>query len=242
MQPHYDWHNRRGSGSLPGIAPALIVIGIGVLFLLNNLNIFFLHDIWRFWPGILIAVGLVKMVDSPAPHGRITGGILVGVGSLFLADNLGFLNLSWRDFWPLVLIGAGLLMLWSRLAPSPAGTPTVPEGAHEGVLNETAIFGGVERKVTTEDFRGGNITAMFGGAEIDLRRASMRGDSAVVDVTSMFGGVEFRIPPNWIAVASVAAIFGGFSNKSVQPAADIPGVKRLFIKGAAVFGGVGVKN
>jgi hypothetical protein len=33
----------------------------------------------------------------------------VVVGGLFLADTLGFLNLSWRDFWPLVLIGAGPL-------------------------------------------------------------------------------------------------------------------------------------
>jgi hypothetical protein len=242
MQPQYDWHDRRGSGSLPGIVPALIVIGIGVLFLLNNLNIFFLHDIWRFWPGILIAVGLVKMVDSPAPNSRITGGVLVGIGALFLADNLGFLNLSWTDFWPLLLIGAGLLMLWSRLAPPPAGAPNIPSGAHEGALNETAIFGGVNRKVTTDDFRGGHVTALFGGVEIDLRRAGMRGDSAVIDVSSTFGGVELKIPASWIAVSQVVAIFGGVENKSAQPNTDMPGVKRLYIKGSAVFGGVEVKN
>ena len=239
MQPHEDW---RGRGLTPGIAPALIVIGIGVLFLLNNLNIFFLHDIWRFWPGILIAVGLVKMVDSATPNGRVVGGILVGVGGLFLADNLGFLNLSWENYWPLVLIGAGLLMLWSRLAPPPAGAPNIPAGAQEGVLNETAIFGGVIRKVTTDDFRGGHVTALFGGVEIDLRRAGMRGNSAVIDVSSTFGGVELKIPTSWNAVSQVVAIFGGVENKSVEPAADMVGVKRLYIKGSAVFGGVEVKN
>ncbi len=239
MQPHEDW---RGRGLTPGIAPALIVIGIGVLFLLNNLNIFFVHDIWRFWPGILIAVGLVKMVDSATPNGRVMGGILAGVGGLFLADNLGFLNLSWESFWPLVLIGAGVLMLWHRLAPAQTGTPNIPAEVHEGVLNEFAIFGGVDRKVTTDDFRGGQITAMFGGGNIDLRRAGIRGDSAVIDVTSMFGGVDFKVPANWIVVSQIAAIFGGFGNKSVQPNADTPGVKRLYIKGVAMFGGVGVKN
>jgi hypothetical protein len=220
----------------------LIVIGIGMLFLLNNLNIFFIHDIWRYWPGILIAVGLVKMVDSPLSSGRVTGGILVGVGALFLADNLGFLNLTWGNFWPLVLIGAGLVMLWSRLAPPPAGAASIPAGAHEGVLNEYAIFGGVERKVTTDDFRGGQVSAMFGGVEIDLRRAGMRGDSAVIDVNSMFGGVGFKIPQNWIVIGQIVAIFGGFGNKAVQPSADMPGVKRLYIKGSAMFGGVEVKN
>ena len=239
MQRQDDW---RGHHSIPGILPALIVIGIGVLFLLNNLNIFYMHDIWRFWPVILIAAGLAKMVDSPYSNGKATGGILVGIGALFLANTLGFLNLSWADFWPLVLIGAGLLMLWTRLAPPMMGTPEIPTGAHEGTLNEYAIFGGVDRKMTTDDFRGGHVSAMFGGVEVDLRRAGMRADSAVIDVSAMFGGVEFKVPQNWAVVPSVAAIFGGFSNKTVQPSVDAPGVKRLFIKGSAVFGGVEVKN
>ncbi len=98
-----------------------------------------------------------------------------------------------------MLIGAGLLMLWSRLAPPQAGIPNIPTEGHEGVLNEYAIFGGVDRKVTTDDFRGGHVSAMFGGVDIDLRQAGMRGDSAVIDVNSLFGGVEFKIPPNWIA-------------------------------------------
>jgi hypothetical protein len=94
MQQHDDWRVKR---EIPGIIPALIVIGIGVVFLLNNLNIFDMHDIWRFWPVILIAAGLAKMVDSPYNNGRLVGGVLIGVGGLFLADTLGFLNLSWRD-------------------------------------------------------------------------------------------------------------------------------------------------
>jgi hypothetical protein len=239
MQLQEDW---RGKSPIPGILPALVVIGIGVLFLLNNLNIFFLHDVWRYWPAILIAVGLVKMVDSPSSSGLMTGGLLVGLGGLFLADTLGFLNLTWASFWPLVLIGAGALMLWSRLALPRVGFPNIPSGARESTLNESAIFGGVERKVTTDDFRGGHVTALFGGVEIDLRGAGMRGDSAVVDVNSMFGGAVFKIPQNWIAVADVVAIFGGMSNKSLEPNADMAGVKRLYIKGAAIFGGVEVKN
>lgn len=239
MEPHEEWRARH---SIPGIVPGLIVIGIGVLFLLNNLNIVFVHEWWRYWPVILIAAGMVKLVDSPYSNDKAKGGVLVAVGALFLADNLGFINLSWRDYWPLVLIGAGLLMLVTRLTPPQLGMPSMPASGHEGSLNEYAVFGGVERKVTTDDFRGGNIQAMFGGVEIDLRRATMRGDSAAIDLNAMFGGIELKIPQNWIVVSSVAAIFGGLSNKTLQPAADEPGVKRLFIRGAAVFGGVELKN
>ena len=240
MQLQEDW---RGKSSVPGILPALVVIGIGVLFLLNNLNIFFMHDVWRYWPAILIAVGLVKMVDSPTSNGRVTGGVLVVVGGLFLADTLGFLTLSWRDFWPLVLIGAGLLMLWSRLSPPWVGIPNNhPAAADDGTLNENAIFGGVERKMSTDNFLGGQVSTTFGGVDIDLRQASMRGDSAVLDINCIFGGVDIKIPRNWLAVSQGAAIFGGIGNSSAQPAPDMPGVKRLYLKGSVVFGGVDVKN
>ena len=239
MQTHEDW---RGKSPIPGILPALVVIGIGVLFLLNNLNIVFMHDVWRYWPAILIAVGLVKMVDSPTSNGRLTGGVLVGIGGLFLADTLGFLNLTWASFWPLVLIGAGLLMLWSRLAPPWVGIPNNPTVADEGALNENAVFGGVERKMSTDDFRGGQVSTTFGGVDIDLRQAGMRGDSAVLDINCIFGGVELKIPPNWLVISQVGAIFGGIGNHSAQPSANMPGVKRLYLKGSVVFGGVEVKN
>jgi predicted membrane protein len=100
----------------------------------------------------------------------------------------------------------------------------------------------VERKVSTDDFQGGQISTTFGGVDIDLRQAGMRGDSAVLDINCIFGGVEIKIPRNWIAVSQVAAIFGGIGNSSAQPASDMPGVKRLYLKGSVVFGGVEVKN
>jgi hypothetical protein len=178
------------------------------------------------------------------------GGILVAVGGVLLANTLGFLHMDWDQFWPLILIGAGLAMLWHRLSPSdfpgvgptqpgPIGTGARPE---EGVLNEFTMFGGVSRKMTTEDLRGGQISATFGGVEIDLRRAGMRGDSATIDISAMFGGVEIKVPENWLVISNIAAVFGGVENKSLQPPAEMPGVKRLYVKGSAVFGGVTIKN
>ncbi len=237
MQPHDE--RAHGFRSNPGIIPALAVIAVGVLFLLNNLNVFYLHDIWRFWPVALLAVGLAKLVDSQSDSDRTAGIVLTIVGGIFLANNLGFLYLSWRDFWPLILIGAGVLMLWNRLY-----TPSRPlsGGSPEGVLNVHAVFGGVERKVTSDDFRGGHVSAMFGGIDLNLRKAGMRGESAIVDISAVFGGVELKVPANWIVVVEGSSIFGGFSDKSAQPAPDMPGVKRLFVRGSAVFGGVDIKN
>jgi predicted membrane protein len=224
-----------------GIIPALIVIGVGVLFLLSNLDIFHIRELWRYWPVLLIAAGLAKLVDAESDGGRSSGAVLLVVGGLFLANNLGFVRLTWHDFWPLILIGAGLLMLWNRL-----NVPTLnlssAGGAPEGMLNLHAIFGGVERKVTTDDFRGGQITAIFGGVEINLRRAAMRGDTAVLQIDALFGGVEVKVPATWMVVVEGTSVFGGFSDETAHPSIDSPGLKRLVLKGGAVFGGVSVKN
>ena len=265
MEPN-DNYRHPGWRSNHGLIPGAIIIGIGVLFLLNNLHIVYVRELWRFWPVALIAVGLVKLVDSTYGGGRVFGGILLGVGAIFLGGNLGFYDVTMRELWPLFLIGAGLIMLGNRVwgpdwhgprrfAAWPGPTPghwdkgqwdkgrEAEASASDSTLNEVAIFGGGKRKVISQDFKGGELTAIFGGFEIDLRNAGMAGDSAVLEVNAVFGGAEIRIPETWTAVVQGVGIFGGYGDESASPnPAANPQIKRFFVKGTAVFGGVSVKN
>ena len=237
MQPHEDWRNR---SSLQGIVPALIVIGIGVLFLLNNLNILYFSEWTRYWPVILIAIGLVKLVDANSPGGHVAGAILVAVGAIFLGQTLGYLNVRLHDLWPLFLIGAGLLMLFR--GDSWHGISRGPRIHAYGRLREASVFGGGKRQINTQDFTGGHIDAVFSGYEIDLRGATMAADSATLQVSAVFAGIEIRIPETWSVVLQGAGVFGAFADNTTQPNPQTPGLKRLFVKGAAVFGGVEIKN
>ena len=225
-----------------GLIPAMVIIGIGVLFLLSNLHVLYMDQWYRYWPVLLIAAGMAKMLDANLHRGRVMGGVLIAVGGLFLADNLNVIRLSWDDFWPLVLIGVGVLMLVNRLTGPRLWMRPTPTGFQDGVFNANAIFSGFKRKVTESDFRGANLTAIFGGGELNLRNAAMAGDSAVIHVSAIFGGVEIKVPQNWIVVSQGTGIFGGFADETTQPPANMPGVKKLYIKGEAVFGGVNVKN
>jgi hypothetical protein len=231
-QPNPGWENGHR------LIPAVIVIGIGVLFLLNNLNILYFSEWARYWPVILIAVGLVKLVDSTSPGGHVAGAILVGVGAILLSQTLGYLNVAMHDFWPLFLIGAGLLMLFNR-----ASWHRVRPGLYSyGRLREASVFGGGKRKINTQDFTGGHIDAVFSGYEIDLRGATMAADSATLKISAVFAGVEIRIPETWSAVVEGTGVFGAFADNTTQPDPQTPGLKRLFVRGEAVFGGVEVKN
>jgi len=224
-----------------GLVPGLIVAGLGVLFLLRNLHIVEVYNWWLFWPVILIAIGVTKLVDSPRRNDQWSGGILLAIGGVFLANNLGYL--SWRiwEFWPVILIVVGVFMLVNRTSDL-AGHFRIGANERTTRADAIAIFGGIKRQISSDDYRGGSYVAIFGGGEIDLRRAQIQSDTAIVEVTCIFGGFELKVPANWIVVNEVTGIFGGTGDETHQPSPDAPGVKKLIVRGAAVFGGVGIKN
>jgi len=219
--------------------PAVILIVVGGIFLLDNLHIFPGRDVWEYWPVALMVAGAFKLADSPEPRGRTLGGILLAAGGILLASNLGLIPIDIGDLWPLALIAAGVFMLLNR-----TGNPwRYRDAFRPNVTQETAIFGGGKRTINTNDFKYAKYDAVFGGFEIDFRQADIVGDSATVEINAVFGGAEVRIPSNWSAVLQGAGVFGAFSDESAQPnPATTPNLKRLYFRGAAVFGGVSIKN
>ena len=243
MEPYqYNYRFRCQAGSADRFLPAILLIGLGAMFLLHNLHLVYFRDVARYWPAILIAVGLVKLVDSAANEGRIAGGILTAVGAIFMAQSLGYLTVGIFDLWPLALIAAGVWMLVQRSFPWPS-LGNASSNLKDGRMQEAAVFGGGKRNIADPDFRGGKIDAVFGGFEIDLRRSAIVGESAEMEINAVFGGVEIRVPEHWRVEMKGAGVFGGYSDETRQPnPAEFPVIKRLILKGAAVFGGVVVKN
>jgi hypothetical protein len=242
----HDHFRRYDDGSsVMRLLPGIVLVSIGALFLLDNLHILIFQEWVNYWPVIVIVIGIVKLVDSTRQEGRIAGGILTGVGTVLLAERLGYLYMSWGAVWPLFLIGIGIFLLFHRLSarpsdPAPSGGG--PAWSSGPGLNEVAIFGGGKRQINSPDFQGGQITAIFGGVDLDLREAGIAADSAVIEVNALFGGASIRIPDNWSTVVQGMGIFGGFDDKTLHPDPRAPGTKHLIVKGAAVFGGVAVRN
>jgi predicted membrane protein len=234
-----------------GISPGLIfgfaIVAIGVLFLLDNFGVP-VGFLWAYWPVILIAIGLAKVVDSRETSARTGGAIIMLVGLVLIADkiHLPFLNnVSLWNLWPLAIIAFGFMMLWGALenkgvagiAAGPWGRPATP-----GNCNMFSIFGGSNRKVSG-DFKGADLVAVFGGGGLDLRNATMSADEAVVNVNAIFGGFEVRVPETWLVQVQVTGIFGGHEDKTHAPDPRlVPNPKRLIVRGSTIFGGLGVKN
>lgn len=223
-----------------------IIIAVGIIWLLNNLGVIPARDVGDYWPVILIVIGLLRVVNTRSPAGLVWGTIVAGVGTLVLLGNLDLFHFDWQRYWPVVLIGWGVLILlrpwhwngpWYRHPPPGDGAPAA------NTVGLWAIFGGSKRQVDSQDFRGGDLSAMFGGVELDLRKAAIAADVAVIDVSAMFGGIEIRVPETWSVESKGVGILGGFSDETRQPTPD-PAVKpqRLVVTGTALFGGVAIKN
>jgi predicted membrane protein len=214
----------------------LLFIAGGLLFPAANLGFVQVREVWRFWPLVLVAIGLLRIVS----RNFLAGSIFIGIGALLFArefDLLPYFRISM--LFPLIFVLVGLNIVAEHLrrrSPAPSG-----DGAPGGTLSEWAIFGGGKRRIQSQDFRGGQANAMFGGFEIDLRDAQMAGDSAAIDVFCFCGGGEIRVPESWNVSLKAVAIFGGQDDKTRPPAPGAPH-KELLVTGFILFGGLGVKN
>jgi predicted membrane protein len=217
-----------------------LVIGLGLLFLLDNLNVVDFHDAYRFWPVVFIVFGVARISDTRTPNGMITGGVLIVIGLMLTLRGLGFVYFSWRTIWPLLLMVVGAGVIYKAIAGRRERADTVvsmKEG-DDAIVDVTAILGGFERRVTTPNFRGGEVTAIMGGCELDMRGSSIQGE-AVLNVFAAMGGISIKVPPDWAVILHGTPILGGFEEKTIAPPDQS---KRLVIKGYAIMGGVEVRN
>ena len=238
-----------------GSLVAVILIVAGALLFLDNLGLLPIHNIGDYWPLALVAWGLTIFERKRTAHSLIWATAVVVFGCLLLLGNLHIIHVTRSIFWPLVLIAFGATMLVGRTAwpafppwwtPGQGDPGTRTRQAFFGDrLMESIVFGGAERRVESQNFEGGKVEAVFGGMELDLSGAAITSPDrrAILEVNAVFGGIEIRVPRTWRVEKKGSAVFGGFDDKTFPPRPE-PGVEppTLVIRGAAVFGGIEVKN
>lgn len=224
------------------IVLGVLVIVMGLLFLLDNLDILDMHRAISFWPMVFIIAGVVKLYDTQSRGGQLLGACLVGLGVLIILDRMDIIDFNVRTMWPLFFIGFGVYTIYrartGRRLIQIDGVKGEQDLKGEGVVDIMAVLGGFERRVYTPAFRGGEITAIMGGCALDLRNSSIEGE-AVVNVFAFWGGVTMKVPPDWTVVLNGTPIMGGFEEKTARPPDNS---KRLIVQGYAIMGGVEVRN
>jgi hypothetical protein len=107
----------------------VMLIGVGVLFLLDNFEIYDAGQLRDYWPVLLIGLGLPSLI-APKDAGDVPWGVVtLAGGTFFLLRNLDVIDWSLRDIWPLFLVLAGVALIVRSLAdrrghlPARTGSP-----------------------------------------------------------------------------------------------------------------------
>ncbi|MFO7829590.1 MAG: DUF5668 domain-containing protein [Bacteroidales bacterium] len=229
--------NQRNTGR--GII-GIILILIGVALVGRTFDIF-PHRIMMHlfsWEMILIVLGIIFVSTR---DNKLTGWILLTIGLVFLIPDILYIPYPVRRlFWPVILIIVGLLIIFRSTGTARAKHAGTDKTDY---IDDFAILGGGDRIVTSENFKGGKVTALFGGSKIDLTKAKLAPGQNVIDVFCMFGGSTLIVPENWNIKVEVVSILGGFSDKRIVRTGTTMDVgKEIIIRGFVMFGGGEIKN
>ena len=238
----------------------IVVLIVGVLFLLRNFDVLspeISHYIFS-WKTLLIGIGILNISLTER---KVGGFILIAVGTFFWLPDL--LDVSIRTsqlFWPVVLVIVGLMMLfkrpghhphkpWGRRKSSPSNDEpndgSSNDSSNNDYIDEVSIFSGSSKIINSKNFKGGRMTAIFGGSELNLTHARLAPGTQVLDVFFMFGGSEIIVPSDWHIVLETTPIFGGVSDKryiTQQMQSGEHAESVLIIRGTVIFGGAEIKS
>jgi predicted membrane protein len=228
----------KNNNNRPRIIFGILLIVLGTLFLLDNYNLFdFSIPSFIFkWQSILIILGAYLLLNNS----KDSGLILISIGLIGLFPN----------FWPLLLVVLGLYIIFRQ------SRGNSPKSNHKGFYNENpsnlnvneflddvSIFGGGKKIVNSQNFKGGKITSIFGGSEIDFYDAKLADGVNYLDVVCIFGGNTLHLPKDWNIEFDVVPVFGGFSDKRRKiPNLTVDPNKKLIVKGTFIFGGLEIKD
>lgn len=255
------WEHQHRRGRIFG---GFIVVGVGVVFLARELGVEIPHWVLT-WKMLLIVMGLFIGVKHMFRH--VIWIVLVTIGTAFLVEDIiPGVKISYI-IWPVIIICVGLVMIfkprrkhkehywkyrmykhghwkhhpkfkeWEQQCAGESNT-----NSSDDYLDSVSIFGGVKKNIISKDFKGGNITNVFGGAEINLSQADING-KVVLEIAQVFGGTRLVVPSHWDIQSELAAVFGGVEDKrQVQPDKLNTSDKILVLKGVNVLGGIDIKS
>ena len=220
----------------PHLVVGLFIIAVGVLVTLDNLGIADADRYFRYWPIALILIGLQKLAHSRSGMGGAFGGFVITLAGVWLLlEETALVRVSFWDLWPMLLVFFGGYLVWQGAT----GRQHRKNVESADTVSAFAVLGGVARGNNSRQFQGGDLTAIMGGCELDLRHAAINGE-ATIDVFALWGGIEIRVPEDWTVIARVTPVLGGFEDKTRPPQGLA--THRLALRGAAIMGGIEVKN
>ena len=215
----------------------LIVIGLiwaGNAFGITHINVFF--DGW--WTLFIIIPCFIGLFNEREKTGNIIG-LLIGILLLLCCRDVIDFGTIWKLILPIILVTIGISLIFKDTFNKKVNEEI--KKLKEKIKKEDgycATFSGQKANFEGEEFKGTNLTAVFGGVDCDLRKAIINEDQ-VINCSAIFGGIDIYVPENVKVKVKSNSIFGGVSDKKTHSSSD--NAKTIYVNANCVFGGVDIK-
>jgi len=231
--------NRHLHNNRPIIGVILVLAGL--FLVMRNTGFFpeFIDHIIFSWPMLLVCIGLVMTLGASE---KTSGVIVMAVGGFFLIPMIFRETFhAYNMFWPSIFIIIGVIFIFTKRRGWNAVSTTTMTG--DDYIDIVNVFSGGERQIVSENFKGGKISAVFGGTELDLTKAKLAPGRNELEIACIFGGATFIVPDDWNISISVTPVLGGFTDsRKLLPGRTVDSTRQLVIKGAVIFGGGEIKS
>lgn len=219
----------------------VVLVLAGLFLVMRNTGVFpeFIDNVIFSWPMLLVVIGLVMTLGAAE---KTSGVIVMAVGGFFLIPMIFRETFhAYNMFWPSIFIIVGVIFIATKRKGWNSVTSTGVVG--DDFIDYVNVFSGGERQIVSESFRGGRISAVFGGMELDLTKAKLASGRNELEIACVFGGATLVVPDDWNISIEVTPVLGGFSDsRKLIPGRTVDATKQLVIKGAVVFGGGEIKS
>lgn len=214
-----------------------IVVGLiwaGNALGITDINLFF-NGWWTLFIIIPCFIGLFKDQEKT--------GNLIGllIGTVFLLSCQGYLDFDtiWKLMFPTILVIIGISLIFKDTINGKINKEIKKLNLNKTEENSyCATFAGQDINFDNQEFKGADLTAVFGGLKCDLRKATIKKD-VVINASATFGGIEIYVPSDVQIKVKSVPIFGGVSDKSPRTVKE--GSHTIYINSTSVFGGVEIK-
>ena len=231
----------------------LVVIAVGVLFLLDSVGLFSAGDIFQWIPSLFILLGLWLLVKNR--FRRVAGPLIMILIAVFV--QLLVLDVRVGEFWPLILIAVGIVILIKSFrsrrgrsgdenedspdSVSVFGSEKVVAPPDQDTINLESVMGSATQTVTSDNFRGGRASTVMGSAHIDLREASIQEKPAVLELNVVMGEIKLRAPRDWNIRVDDDTVMGDTKDTRATPHAEDSHTD-LIVKASVVMGSLKIED
>ncbi|MEF8837986.1 MAG: DUF5668 domain-containing protein, partial [Haloarculaceae archaeon] len=169
----------RRSGIPTQIILGILIAIVGVVLLVDTTGLYETRPLMDYVPSLFVRMGLYALWRGGLRNvfGPLVVIVLAGAWQLAALEVVSWEQL-W-DFWPVFLVIFGLSLVVSHFRQPPSQS-TVDH------IRSVSVFGGSEKRSTSKSFTGADITAVFGGAQLDLRDAAVADRPVKLNVVAMF--------------------------------------------------------